>query len=151
MMGFSPPITVFLDEASRKASQNLPPSKLPATPTEIFNELLGLPKKPISAPYKPQLISLPPPSAASTPASSKLDIIDILSGTRPKPAVRKATSVPTPAAVNLISVKINPQDGARAKVYLGRVKEYIEAEPEKLFASWGEGVRKSATASSELF
>ena len=150
-MGFSPPISAFLDEASRKASQNLPPSKLPPTPNEIFNELLGLPKKPVSTPYKPQLISLPPPSTTSTPASNKLDIIDILSGTKPKPAVRRVASVPAPTAVNVISVKVNPQDGARAKVYLGRVKDYIESEPEKLFVSWGEGVRKSATASEELF
>ncbi|KAF8433419.1 pyruvate dehydrogenase protein x component [Terfezia claveryi] len=151
MMGFSPPISAFLAEASRKASQNLPPSKLPATPNEILNELLGLPRKPVLAPYKPQLIALPTPSTTFTPASNKLDIIDILSGTKPKPVVRKVASVPAPAAVNVISVKVNPQDGARAKVFLDRVKEYIEADPGKLFASWGEGVKKSATASAELF
>ncbi|KAF8422426.1 hypothetical protein EV426DRAFT_168823 [Tirmania nivea] len=151
MMGFSPPISAFLAEASRRASQNLPPSKLPSTPNEIFKELLGLPKKPASASYKPQLISLPPPPTASTPTSNRLDIIDILSGTKPKPVVRKVTSVPAPAAVNVISVNVNPQDEVRAKVFLGRVKEYIEVEPEKLFASWSEGVRKSATASAELF
>lgn len=148
-MGFSPPTSAFLAEASRKASQNLPPSRLPPTPNEIFNELLGLPKKPISTPYKPQLISLPPPKIAPTPTSESLDIIDILSGTKPKPAVQSVTSLPAPSAVSVISVKVNPQDRARAKMYLGRVKEYIEAEPEKLFVSWSEGVRKSAPA--ELF
>lgn len=137
--GFSPPTTIFLAEASRKASQNLPPSKLPPTPDEIFNDLLGLPKKPTSKPYKPELTSTP---VLPTVASSKsLDIIDILSGFKQKPVVHNLSSSPTPTQLNRISVTVNTADEVRGKLFLDRVKGYLEAEPEKLFVSWGEGAR----------
>lgn len=148
-MGFLPPVSAFLGEASRKASQNLPPSKIPPTSSELFNELLGLPKKVVPKTYIPQLTSLPPPPAFPSFASKKFDIIDILSSARPKRPVQKVLSTSIPTTVNIISVKVKKEDEKRGKVFLDRVKKYIEAEPEKLFASWSEGVKKSASA--ELF
>ena len=109
--------------------------------------MLGLPKKPASEPYKPQLTST---LVLQTAASSKsLDIIDILSGSYQKPAVQNFPSPQTPTQLNRISIAVNKADQARGKVFLDRVKAYLEAEPEKLFISWGEGVRNSTAP--ELF
>lgn len=142
-LGFSPPISAFLTEASRKANQNLPPSKLPPTSAEIFNDLVGLPRKVVSKAYQPQITSLLPPT---TPTPKNVDIIDILSGRKPRPTVRRVASAEIPTPLNVISIKVKKEDETRGRVFLDRVKEYIEQEPEILFASWGEGVRKHASA-----
>ena len=149
-MGFSPPLSTFLTEASLKANQKLPPSKLPPSPTEIFNELLGLPKKPVTAPYKPQLTALPsPPSRAS---AKKVDLIDFLSGAKPKAVVHKVTTASSRATINVISVTVRKEDEARGRVFLERVKCYLESEPDKLFVAWSDGVRSaSSSAGADLF
>ncbi|KAF8477168.1 mitochondrial pyruvate dehydrogenase protein x component-like protein [Kalaharituber pfeilii] len=148
-VGFYPPVSTFLTEASKKANRDLPPSKLPPTASELFDELLDLPRRSPSASYNAQLVSLPPPTTfLGVPTSKKLDIIDILAGPKRGPIVRKVPTVPveSPQGSKVISIRVRKEDEVRGRVFLERVKQYLEAEPDRLFVSWGEAVRKSASA-----
>jgi hypothetical protein len=152
-LGIYMPLSTFIARATDIANDDLPISRnVKPTQDDLFNQILGLDAlvpKTARGSFTPQVSALPAPSSTTTPKPSKEitgtgDIIDLLIGTT---AVRRVSSsahaprsmdqvvVPSSAhttTTNLISVTVPAGDERRGRLFLGRVKAYLESEPGRL-------------------
>ncbi|KAL2128602.1 hypothetical protein VTI74DRAFT_8953 [Chaetomium olivicolor] len=138
-LGVFLPLSTFIARASEVANDELPlPAGYQPTADELFNQVLGLNKvarpKVSRGHYIPQIAALPPASLLSRPtASKKADIIDILAGSKPKPAAKKTAVLPgASTGPNVFSLQVPKAEERRAQVFLERVKVVLENEPGRL-------------------
>ncbi|KAK6355263.1 pyridoxine biosynthesis protein [Orbilia brochopaga] len=118
------PVADAIARAVDFANAGLPPSKIPPSPAELFDEVIGLPVSPrrqprytvTSAEYKP---APPPPSAA--------ELFDEVLGF-------KATRVgaAAPSGLREFKVRVPAVDRDRAEFFLAKVKFSLEGEVEKV-------------------
>ena len=144
-LGITMPISTFIARATEVANDDLPrPANYKPSADELFNQVLGLDKvisKTSRGTFTPQMTALPPslalPRTSSGPPS-KSDIIDILTGNRPK-APQSRMGLPTPVkgsdrtnATNIFSVSVSKGEEKRARIFLERVKTILQVEPGRL-------------------
>ncbi|KAK4995712.1 pyridoxine biosynthesis protein [Elasticomyces elasticus] len=141
-LGIFMPLSTFIARASELANEALPLSRTRTLSSdELFNSILGLdqlsPRTSRGA-FVPQVTGLPPVNMAkATPkpkTAKKSDIIDMLTA-KPAAPNRKQTMPRLPgisAERNVFSVTAHKGDEKRAKVFLGRMKGFLEAEPGRL-------------------
>ncbi|EWC43487.1 hypothetical protein DRE_07519 [Drechslerella stenobrocha 248] len=121
------PITEAIARAIEYANAGLPPSKLPATPAELFDEIIGLPARPRAQPRYTVTSTVHHPSK---PTPSPADLFDDILGIATKPkAVAAATS---PSPVREFKVQVPAVDRDRAEFFLAKVKFSLEGDVEKL-------------------
>ncbi|KAI9777923.1 MAG: pyridoxine biosynthesis protein [Geoglossum umbratile] len=144
-LGTFMPLSTFIARATDIANDDLPlsPNAKP-TQGDLFNQILGLDSLVPSTgrgSFTPQINALPttapPPRPKPGPAKMTDDIIDILAGPTVCRAPASAPKTPavapsTHAAVNVISVTVPAGDERRGRLFLGRVKTYLESEPGRL-------------------
>jgi e3 binding domain len=146
-LGIFMPLSTFIARATDIANDDLPLSRN-AKPTQddLFNQILGLDSLVPSTgrgSFTPQINALStPPTAAQPkpkagPAKTSGDIIDILTcnAVRETPVSRSGMPVvsrPIGAAANVISIAVPAGDERRGRVFLNRVKAYLESEPGRL-------------------
>lgn len=139
-LGIPLPLSTFVARATDLANDALPASKN-AKPTadDLFNSVLGLDTVARSSrgTFLPSITALGPvPYSASSRASSKPDIIDLLTSSKTaKPAPRTvrpgALGVAT-AGPNVFSVSAKSGEEKRAMEFLERMKLVLEQEPGRL-------------------
>ncbi|KAG7107363.1 pyruvate dehydrogenase protein X component like [Verticillium longisporum] len=149
-LGVFMPVSTFIARAADVANDDLPPAPRKPTPSDLFNQVLGLDTVGQSARatrglYLPQISALPEPTfLAPRPSRRQPDIIDVLAGGRgaartkvaPKPAAAAAAaaareSVNT-SGRNLFTLVVPRGDEKRAAVFLERIKVILENEPGRL-------------------
>jgi len=147
ILGITIPLATFLARATDFANDDLPLSKSTLRSTDVlFDEILGL--RDASNPVKSRGNFIPqinPVAEDAAPAPMKAhlnetDIIDILSGkvspNKPgrSPKIESLSDMPTSEdiAVNVFSLKVPVGDKLRGKVFLERLKTFLQDEPEKL-------------------
>ncbi|KAI1878553.1 uncharacterized protein JN550_000735 [Neoarthrinium moseri] len=136
------PLSTFVARAAEVANDELPlPSNYKPSANELFNQVLGLDKvdpKVSRGLYIPQITAVPPTSftgVAPKPKPSKVDIIDLLSGSPKKSAKPAAQSLGQPgisAGTNTFSLKVPKSEEKRAQVFLARLKTVLEQDPGRL-------------------
>ncbi|GAB1320644.1 pyridoxine biosynthesis protein [Madurella fahalii] len=138
-LGVFLPLSTFIARASEVANGELPlPAGYQPTADELFNQVLGLDKiggpKVSRGSFVPQIAALPPSSMLSPPAKKKVDIIDLLAPSKPKPVSGKKTSVLPGASTgpNVFSLQVPKGEERRAQVFLERIKIVLENEPGRL-------------------
>jgi hypothetical protein len=140
-LGVFLPLSTFIARASEVANDELPlPAGYQPTTDELFNQVLGLDK--ISGPkasrgsYIPQIATFSPASTLSRPTQKKVDIIDLLTASKPKsaqPSVKKTPVLPgASAGPNIFSLQVPKAEERRAQVFLERIKLVLENEPGRL-------------------
>lgn len=137
-LGVHLPLSSFIAKATAKANQNLPPLLLPPSASDLFDEILGLPPtspKTTRGSFSLQVTALPSASFVNSAPPPELDIIDILAGTAPITPVKKALPPIGGIAAtgpNTISLVVSTVEEERARVFLKRVKGYLEKDPGSL-------------------
>ncbi|KAI5845139.1 hypothetical protein DFP73DRAFT_573149 [Morchella snyderi] len=138
-LGVHLPLSSFITKATEKANQNLPPSPLPPTAAELFDEILGLPSsgtpKTSRGTFTPQITALPSATFIGSTPSAELDIIDILAGATAPTPTKKALPPHSGIAAtepNVLSLVVPSIEEVRAKVFLEKVKGYLEKDPGSL-------------------
>ena len=145
-LGVTLPLSTFLARVTDLANQDLPrPATAKATTDELFNDILGLNKISFRVPtggYSPQITALPAqPFREAVELRRPLDVYDILTdGASPKstlkggsqPSGTMAGSEAGEAINNTISVSAEKGEEMRARVFLGRMKTFLQVEPGKL-------------------
>ncbi|KAI1840113.1 hypothetical protein JX266_013678 [Neoarthrinium moseri] len=136
------PLSTFVARAAEVANDELPlPSNYKPSANELFNQVLGLDKvdpKVSRGLYIPQITAVPPTSftgVAPKPKPSKVDIIDLLSGSPKKSAKPAAQSLGKPGispGTNTFSLKVPKSEEKRAQVFLARLKTVLEQDPGRL-------------------
>jgi hypothetical protein len=145
--GTSIPLSTLIARAVDMANDMLPLSPN-ATPTQddLFHQILGLDSLvPTTSrgSFTPQINTLPAPSAVASPrpkvgpTATSDDITDVLTSTaiRRTPVFGSRTRAARPstgAAVGTISITVPAGDERRGRLFLGRVKTYLESEPGRL-------------------
>ncbi|KAF1913924.1 hypothetical protein BDU57DRAFT_541295 [Ampelomyces quisqualis] len=135
------PLSTFIEEATELANEDLPMSKAGKPyADELFNAVLGLDKigKTLSrGNFVPQVTALPAATVSSTrtPIFRKPDVLDILSAKKSpthgsKPARGGAEGVFGP--LHVFSVNVPKGDEKRGRIFLERVKSFLEVEPGRL-------------------
>ncbi|KAI9771832.1 MAG: pyridoxine biosynthesis protein [Geoglossum simile] len=145
-LGIFMPLSTFVARATDIANDDLPLSRN-AKPTQddLFNQLLGLDNLVPSTgrgSFSPQINALPTPSTAASkpkagPAKTSGDIIDILTNNAVRKAPVSCSGDPVvahsaSAAANVISVAVPAGDERRGRLFLSRVRAYLESEPGRL-------------------
>ncbi len=140
-LGIFLPLSTFIARAAEVANDDLPRSKK-AKPSadELFNQVLGLDKVRSTSRgnFTPQITALPakPLSSTNSKPSQSADIIDVLTGKSPPKtrSLRPAVGIMAggSAATNIFSVSVPKDEERRARVFLDRVKNVLEAEPGRL-------------------
>lgn len=137
-LGVHLPLSSFITKATAKANQNLPPLLLPLSASDLFDEILGLPPTSLKTTrgfFTLQVTALPSASFVNSVPPPELDIIDILADTAPITPVKKALPPIggiTAAGLNTISLIVSTVEEERARVFLKRVKRYLEKDPGSL-------------------
>ena len=140
-LGVFLPLSTFISRAAEVANDELPLAARKPTPSELFDQVLGLDKvkaaKSSRGVYLPQISAIPPASmlAPRQPRASKADIIDELAS----PTQRSASlfdGVPTvpglSSGANVFSLVVPKEEEQRAHVFLERCKLILENEPGRL-------------------
>ncbi|KAI9777383.1 MAG: pyridoxine biosynthesis protein [Geoglossum umbratile] len=141
------PLSNLIARAADMANDKLPlsPNAKP-TQDDLFNQILGLDGL---APttgrgrFTPQTNTPPPPSTVASPrpkvgpTAASDDITDILTSTTicRTPISASSTRAKRPstnAAMNTISITVPAGDERRGRLFLGRVKTYLESDPGRL-------------------
>ncbi|KAI9778852.1 MAG: pyridoxine biosynthesis protein [Candelina submexicana] len=140
-LGVFLPLSTFIARAADIANDDLPRLKRAKPSTdELFNQVVGLDKvlSTSRGSFMPQIIALPrtPSPSLKQKQSSSADIIDILGG-KAAPRMRSAKPVAgkmaeASSANNIFSVSVPKGEEKRARVFLDRVKNVLEAEPGRL-------------------
>lgn len=141
-LGLKLPLSTFIARASEIANENLPKVRAAAPSSdELFDAVLGLShvKRTTRGHYSPQITALPPSGSAdalaaqSTNRRREADVMDLLTGAKPKrapmPARRSPSAPGVGGAENVFSVNVLKGEETRARTYLERVKTVLEAEP----------------------
>ncbi|KAH0542570.1 hypothetical protein FGG08_003075 [Glutinoglossum americanum] len=149
-LGICMPLSTFIARATDIANDDLPlPCNAKPSQDDLFNQILGLDalmSKTARGSFTLQVTALPTLSTGLAPKPSKGttttgsgDIIDILTGSvsRKTTAARSMDHVIVPssahaATTNVISVMVPAGDERRGRLFLGRVKAYLESEPGRL-------------------
>lgn len=140
-LGVFLPLSTFISRAAEVANDELPPTARKPTPSELFDQVLGLDKAKAArgsrGVYLPQISAIPPTSmlAPRQPRASKADIIDELAGPGKAPASRfdGAPTVPgLSSGTNVFSLVVPKEEEQRAHVFLERCKLILEKEPGRL-------------------
>lgn len=145
-LGTHIPLATFIARAIDIANDNLPRSPLEKpSQDELFNQILGLDKVKTTSTgaFMPQIAALPVPTRVASPRTSpstrttKADIIDILSGNKSNQKKLTGTVATVPfddgvGSSNIFSVTVEKGDEKRGKLFLERIKAYLEAEPGRL-------------------
>ncbi|PNH32175.1 hypothetical protein BJF96_g4512 [Verticillium dahliae] len=149
-LGVFMPVSTFIARAADVANDDLPPAPRKPTPSDLFNQVLGLDTVGQSARatrglYLPQISALPEPTfLAPRPSRRQPDIIDVLAGGRgaartkvaPKPAAAAAAAAAregvNTSGRNLFTLVVPRGDEKRAAVFLERIKVILENEPGRL-------------------
>jgi hypothetical protein len=143
-LGTFMPLSTFIARATDIANDDLPLSRN-AKPTQedLFNQILGLDNLVPSTgrgSFTPQVNALPmaaSPKPKAGPTKTGGDIIDILTNNAVRKALVSRSGTPVvahsaSAATNVISVTVPAGDERRGRLFLGRVKAYLESEPGRL-------------------
>ncbi|RBR01709.1 hypothetical protein VDGD_06414 [Verticillium dahliae] len=149
-LGVFMPVSTFIARAADVANDDLPPAPRKPTPSDLFNQVLGLDTVGQSARatrglYLPQISALPEPTfLAPRPSRRQPDVIDVLAGGRgaartkvaPKPAAAAAAAAAregvNTSGRNLFTLVVPRGDEKRAAVFLERIKVILENEPGRL-------------------
>lgn len=135
------PLSQFLDRAVASANSQLPPPKLPKSTDELFNEILGLPNPPpgpTRGNYRPEISPAPRSGRAVAYVKQEADIYDVLLGDSDR-----ATTVAVPIGTqgilaggeNILSLSVPQAEEERARVFLRRLKSWVEETPEQLITA----------------
>ncbi|KAF3937225.1 hypothetical protein ABW19_dt0207382 [Dactylella cylindrospora] len=117
----------YIAAAIKSAHNNLPPSKIPPSTSQLFDEILGLPVKAKQPTYAVGISEIPPASSRV----SATDIFDEIIGiAKPKLSVSSKASKST---VKTFKVKVPAVDQARAQAFLKRVKYLLEEDSDSLW------------------
>ena len=137
-LGVEIPVETFVARAVRLSNSDLPPSKLPPTTDELFDDILGIDgahSKASQGSFLPDITSTSPVPAPMPLLAPKPDVYDILAGTMPRRKVR-LSAAPAPVAVdegmNVFSVRAPKGDEKRARIFLERMKTTLQVEPGSL-------------------
>ncbi|PGH18144.1 hypothetical protein AJ80_04531 [Polytolypa hystricis UAMH7299] len=149
-LGVAVPLSTFLTRAADIANDDLPVSKksLSRSPDALFDEIIGAQKSPSSTLLtsrgnftpeisSPEELSLPQQQPKTT---QEPDIIDILTGNaqtvraKAPPTQEELTtsSISEDIATNLFSVTVSPDDKARGKEFLERMRTLLQDQPGSL-------------------
>ena len=149
-LGVTLPLSTFISRAAELGNDGLPcPAASKPTADELFDEILGLNNvtdfKTSRGNYIPQITALPPsslsPSTSKATTSRQQDVYDLLTGSEPSMAPKKALGVPPPSimagskpgeATNVFSVSVAKGEEKRARIFLERVKTALQVEPGRL-------------------
>ena len=145
-LGVTLPLSTFIARATDLANDDLPRSTVTRPSADgLFNEILGLDKVSLKAPrgrYLPQITALPAkPFMERAGPRRQPDVYDLLTGRFPTTASIKGKKAPPPDSrgetkardsTNLFSVSAAKGDEKRARVFLERVKTFLQVEPGKL-------------------
>jgi hypothetical protein len=152
-LGIYMPLSTFIAHATDIANGDFPVSRnVRLTQGDLFNQILGLNAlmpRTARGSFTPQVSALPAPSSTTTPKPSKEttgmgDIIDVLIGTATVRTAPSSTHAPrsmdqvvvpssaNTATTNLISATVPTGDERRGRLFLERVKAYLESEPGRL-------------------
>ncbi|KAL9101597.1 MAG: hypothetical protein Q9163_003158 [Psora crenata] len=150
-LGVTLPIATFIARATELANDELPRSAtFKPTADELFNDVLGLTKlagsKTSRGSYIPQVTALPM-SSPTVPSfepnlSRQQDIYDILIGVKPSAVAQKGVYA-SPATGIMAGLKVGEAQSVfkvsaaegeekRARVFLERVKTFLQIEPGRL-------------------
>ena len=145
-LGITLPLSTFIARATDLANHDLP--RLAATrpsADDLFNDILGLDKTRLKAPrgrYLPQITALPvKPSTQKAETRRQSDIYDILANeySHSIPTGNIRTLPPDPKGdshtgdlTNLFSVSAEKGKEKQARVFLERVKTFLQVEPGRL-------------------
>ncbi|PNY26934.1 Pyruvate dehydrogenase complex protein X component, mitochondrial [Tolypocladium capitatum] len=140
-LGVFLPLSTFISRAAEVANDELPLAARKPTPSELFDQVLGLDKVKAArgsrGVYLPQISAIPPASmlVPQQPRRSEADIIDELAGPGKTPASR-FDGVPTvpglSSGTNVFSLVVPKEEEQRAHVFLERCKLILEKEPGRL-------------------
>lgn len=114
------PLEASIARAVEFANSALPPSKIPATPAELFDEILGLPSSRREPKYSVRASEYKPVPAAPVVADLFDEIIRI---TKPKSTIGQ-----DPSALREFKVKVPAIDRDRAEFFLAKVKHSLEQD-----------------------
>ncbi|RVD87722.1 uncharacterized protein DFL_001935 [Arthrobotrys flagrans] len=114
------PLEASIARAVEFANSALPPSKIPATPAELFDEILGLPSSRREPKYSVRASEYKPVPAAPVVADLFDEIIGI---TKPKSTIGQ-----DPSALREFKVKVPAIDRDRAEFFLAKVKHSLEQD-----------------------
>ncbi|KAK6351551.1 pyridoxine biosynthesis protein [Orbilia javanica] len=118
------PLEATIAQAVELANSTLPPSKIPATPAELFDEILGLPSSRREPKYSVKAAEYKPPAPAkATPVVADL-FDEIIGVAKPKAVVSKPAG--TPSELQEFKVKVPAIDRDRAEFFLAKVKYSLE-------------------------
>ncbi|KAF3161442.1 pyridoxine biosynthesis protein [Orbilia oligospora] len=120
------PVETTIAKAVELANSGLPPSKIPATPGELFDEILGLPSIKREPKYSVKTSEFKP--VPQTPVVA--DLFDEIIGIS-KP--RSVSSSPSPSpGLQEFKVKVPAIDRDRAEFFLAKVKFSLEQDEKVL-------------------
>jgi hypothetical protein len=131
------PLSTFIARATELANKDLPKSKTAKpSPDELFNAVLGLDrvagKQYSRGHFVPQVTGLPPATSQGPRASRfrKPDVLDILIAKKsPAPRAKPPGAADIVGPLNVFSVSVPKGDEKRGRVFLERVKGFMETEP----------------------
>ncbi|KAJ6260946.1 Pyruvate decarboxylase [Drechslerella dactyloides] len=120
------PVADAIARAVAFANAGLPPSKIPPSPHDLFDEVLGLPsarKQPrytvTSAEYRPAAVAAPSPA----------ELFDEVIGAK---SARARNAVVAPVGLREFKVQVPAVDRDRAEFFLAKVKFSLEGDVEKV-------------------
>ncbi|KAH0548671.1 hypothetical protein GP486_007785 [Trichoglossum hirsutum] len=142
-LGIHMPLSTFIARATDIANDDLPRSvNTKPSQDDLFNHILGLDAlvpRTARGNLTPHVNALPTsPTPTQKQSTRTSDIIDILTSTTAHraPAAgsrgQSASPLSAHAPTNVISVTVPAGDERRGRVFLGRVKSYLESEPGRL-------------------
>jgi len=154
-LGINVPLSTFISRATEAANENLPRSAATKpTSDELFDEILGIAPHPTSfealvrnsshGNYIPDINEIPLPDftessslyASQFEANAQEDIIDFLASNKRSKSTRSLSvpipSEPAPAAVNVFSLTVPAGEENRAKEFLDRIRDLLQANPGRL-------------------
>ncbi|KAK6361205.1 pyridoxine biosynthesis protein [Orbilia blumenaviensis] len=117
------PLETSIARAVDAANAILPPSKIPPTADQLFDEILGLPSKPSPQPrYSVKTSDYTPPSASVVSTADLFDEIIGIAAVVPKKVERGGEKV------QQFTVKVPAIDRDRAEFFLAKVKHSLEGQ-----------------------
>ncbi|KAG0138649.1 hypothetical protein HOY82DRAFT_475914 [Tuber indicum] len=131
VLGLHMPLSTFINKATTRANHSLPSM---SSASDILDELLNLPSTTSSRPakFQPKISASSPPPPHS-PARG-VDILDMLTGAVPAttPAVKRTLGI-VATGPNVISLTVKGvEEEERGKLFLEKVKGFLERDPGKL-------------------
>ncbi|PHH64650.1 hypothetical protein CDD81_4091 [Ophiocordyceps australis] len=141
-LGVLLPLSTFISRATDVANEALPRVPAPPTPSELFDQVLGLHSVKAAAGsrgvYQPQISALVP-QAQLRPAprarAAQPSLFDEIVGPRTKTAPRRAGPMTMPglsSGDNVFSLVVPKNEEKRGRLFLERCKTILEKEPGRL-------------------